>query len=241
MMLFLDFDGVICDSVVECMVSSWIAYYSCYKKETPAHIPLSVKNDFFELRPFIRSGEDYLLIHQLIDEGYTVSNQTDFDFHLKRVGNEKLALYKELIYKVRHELLLNDKDYWLSLNPIYSHMLEPLKKLAHNRYVHIISTKMPKPIIEILRANKIDFPLERIHYAGNKVKSEMIMQLLAEYEQERAVFVDDQINHLIQVQLKNVDLYLATWGYIKKEWLYQSTLVKNLNPAEMVSLAARYY
>ena len=61
-LLFLDFDGVICDSEPECFESSSVAYR---KLKSPENVSKSLEHRslFRQLRPLIRSGEDYLVIH----------------------------------------------------------------------------------------------------------------------------------------------------------------------------------
>jgi phosphoglycolate phosphatase-like HAD superfamily hydrolase len=219
-LLCLDFDGVICDSVLECLVSSWIAYYRELAESQPSHVAVGLRSDFAALRPFIRSGEDYILIQELLDRSLVIKNQQDFDSYISAAGAERMKRFKALFYKAREELVERDRDYWLSLNPVYPHMEEALRGLAGREELHIVSTKRANFIAEILASRGIEFPLSRIHYASNIEKIEIVDALLAESNLERSVFVDDQIDHLRREGMSaGIDSKLAAWGYIKPEWL----------------------
>src|SRR5512138_3366484 len=120
-LLILDFDGVICDSLDECFVSSWPAYHTLYRKSPPPKVPITLRDDFARLRPFIRTGEDYLLIQEILTQGKSVQDQAAFDALIAEAGPEKMRIFKELFTKARSELLEKDKRFWLSLNRIYPH------------------------------------------------------------------------------------------------------------------------
>ena len=101
-------------------------------------------------------------------------------------------------------------------------MAPALKRLSGYEYLHIVSTKRPDFIREILSSNGINFPLQRIHYSNEVEKIDIVAGLLSETGLERSVFVDDQIDHLRRKQDTNaIDSRLAAWGYVKPEWLDQ--------------------
>ncbi len=234
-LLFLDFDGVICDSVIECFVSSWLAYYKEHLHDQFEIINIQYKNDFISLRPFIRSGEDFLLIHELLYNSIKISSQKEFDFYIKSAGKEKMAGYKELLYEKRWELLKTSKDYWLSLNKIYKHIIDILKNFSLHKNFHILSTKKTDLILEILKSGNFKINADRVHYSGKNRKLDIISELLKISEIKNAVIIDDQIDHLINNKNLNIDVYLAEWGYIRKEWLSEPKKVKTLNVDDMQS------
>ena len=93
--LFLDFDGVVCDSVPECFLSSHIAYNEFLGRPVTA-VPLETKKRFYEYRPFMRSGEDYFLLQKFIEEGKTISVQEDFDRVIRALPPGTMETYKKL-------------------------------------------------------------------------------------------------------------------------------------------------
>lgn len=227
-LIFLDFDGVICDSVRECFVSSWIAYSKDYYKDNLTSIKIEYKNNFIGLRPFIRSGEDYLLIHDLLLNNIKIKNQEEFDFYIVKTGKIRMEEYKESLYKVRNSLLEQEKDFWLSLNYLYPHMKLLLSKYYSHKNLYIISTKKQKLIIEILNSNNIKISPDRVYDSGKSRKLDIVSDIMEKTKVQDAVLIDDQIDHLSGNNNKRIEVYLAKWGYIKNEWLKKQENIKIL-------------
>ena len=237
--LCLDFDGVICHSAVECFVSSWIAYFDLIQHQTPVAVPLYVKEAFLSFRPFIRSGEDYVLIQELIDREKKVGSQKDFDSCIMEAGPEKMNHYKKIFYIAREGLIKKSREFWLSLNTIYSHMLEPLRRHASDTRVFIVSTKRSDFILELLKADGIHVTPNRVYYAGSKSKIALVREILSGMGSTRAIFVDDQIDHLRGDHMEDTEdilSCLAAWGYVKEEWLRESKGVKILSVDGMLKI-----
>ena len=98
--LILDFDGVICDSIDECFISSWTAYFTLYLGRQPAYMPIGLRRDFARLRPLIRGGEDFMLIQEILEQGGTASRQPEFDAFARAAGRGKMKLFHDLFYQV---------------------------------------------------------------------------------------------------------------------------------------------
>lgn len=237
-LLFLDFDGVICDSINETIVSSWLAYYKYLVKKLPLSVPCDYKRRFMLFRPFIRSGEDYLVIQDIIANNTKMKNQKQFDSLLTIIGEEVLQYYKEVFYKARTEIFTTDKKLWLSLNPLYQHMFEVVEKSVLCNKVYILSTKKPEFIQEILQAHALSFDPNRIIYAGQEEKLCIINRVLDQEKKQHAYFVDDQISHLVPNPNSRIKTFLAAWGYIEQVWLRQNE-VEIIYPNRMGELMAQ--
>ena len=234
--IFLDFDGVICDSLNECLVSSWIAFHRYYMKDEPAHVSTSLRESFLRYRPFITHGEDYILIQKLIREKNTVRNNEEFDQERKRIGSEKMKLFKELFYRARDHLISTDFNYWLSLNKIFSFLYEPFSRASLKRNIHILSTKRKKYIQATLDYHGIQMNPERIHYSSGKKKLEMVSRFLDNDSYDRAILIDDQIDNLKDNSDPRIEPLLALWGFIDKSWLLQYPSVGRLDERGFVEL-----
>ena len=239
LLLGLDFDGVLCDSALECFVSSWLAYHPKYEKEANISIRLDQKAAFFSLRPFIRSGEDYVLIQELLDHGREPAEQESFDREVDNAGSGKMRKYRERFYQGRENLLQSDREFWISLNRLYPHIEEPLKRLYMRDNIHIISTKRSDFIMEILNSRNIPFPINRIHFVDRSNKLELMEELLSVSRYERALFIDDQIDHLTGNTCDNLEVRLASWGYIKKSWLTNTEGIGVVRPIDMDQIFRR--
>lgn len=218
--LFLDFDGVLCDSLQECFASSAVAYFgyqidNCGPALTRLWAELSPV--FTRLRPYIREGADYLLLHRMIQENRLPHNQSDFDQALEGVGATVMQEFKTKLYQVREAMLAHRRADWLAQNPLYPGLRAPLVRLAGAQDVYILSTKKAEFIAEILLSHQVPWSLDRIIYTGSRKKLDIIR---AEFGAGPAQLIDDQIDHL-DFGATDVDCRLAEWGYIKPEWLAQ--------------------
>jgi phosphoglycolate phosphatase-like HAD superfamily hydrolase len=218
-LLFLDFDGVLCDSLPETLVSSWSAYHQFVSREMPRSMPVDFRKRFCELRPFIRSGEDYLILQDIIFRGITVKNQIDFDRVTAQAGKTQMTIYKEAFYKARQELLDSDPGFWLALNPLFPPLKKTLKQYRRNERIYILSTKRENFILEILKGNGIELKETNIIDSGAASKISIIGKILDRGAGGRAIFIDDQIDHLLNSQDNRITTYLAAWGYVRMEWL----------------------
>lgn len=217
--LALDFDGVICDSIHECLVVSHNAFmaYSGHRHQitNPDALETAQVQRFTALRHFIRTGEDYLFIHMAMQQGVDIQSQEAFDhFTLPHATNR--STFRACFYEARTRLFENHHAQWLRLNPLYPGVREALLKTPHLERILIISTKRDDFIKAILQGHGISFPAGQIFYASaGQTKREIIDQWL--YTHHRPLhqfhFIDDQIDTLLTLQSLGVHCTLAGWGY----------------------------
>jgi hypothetical protein len=215
--LFLDFDGVICDSVAETYVTSWVAFFAI-KGEQPSSVSLKGKELYYSLRPFIRDADDYLVLHYCVEHNINLASQEDFDSLSAGLGEELLSQFHGSFYKGRQSLMEKDRKYWLSLQPLYPIMKEIIPKLAAHSHVHILSTKQSHIISVLLSELGCPWPDHRIHYAKGRGKLVLLTRFLDEHPGSQAVFIEDQIDNIKNNGDKRVIPYLASWGYLRDEW-----------------------
>ena len=215
--LFLDFDGVLCDSINECFVSSWVAFYSRYRGEDPAAIPLRTYRAFRQYRPFIRRGEDYLLLHSLIHDGVSIRDQREFDAAVERAGWEDMATYRALLYAVREEMVDNDLENWLGLHAAYDGVPGVLAPLVSDPEVWIVSTKRSEFVVKILAGWGIDWPLDRTIMPVSRTKVQIVESVMERLGMSEAVLVDDQVDHLRCESVRGLRCCLALWGHVALE------------------------
>ncbi len=220
---FLDFDGVVCDSVPECFLSSHRAYHEFLRGDAVTSVSLREKELFYHFRPFIRAGEDYILLQDMIARGVDVTSQEVLDREIAAAGHDTMENYGRLFYRAREEVLREDRDFWLDLNPLFPGMPEILRRVSDNPRFYILSTKKPEFIREILSHHRISWDIERILFPGRRTKLQIIEGVLPRGEACEALFVDDQLDHLLTARKDpRIRPYLASWGYIKPEWLRQN-------------------
>ena len=237
-LLVLDFDGVICDSVEECFVSSWTAYQELFLGLPRSKAPAATRAEFRAMRPFIRSGEDFVLVQELIDHEARVNNQADFDSAWRRPGIPSRKVFKDLFYQARSTLMDQDRQAWLSMNPVYPHVASAISRLAPAVPFYILSTKRPHFVRETLEANGIRVPPERVLYSEEEPKLLTIEKLLQSRGAAHALFVEDQIDAIRGNTNPLIQVYLASWGYVQESWLEGTPAVPLLTPEAFVKLLA---
>jgi hypothetical protein len=161
-------------------------------------------------RPFIRSGEDYLMVHRWAARGAVPASQADFDSSLVEVGATVRSGWKTSLYAVRDRLLEFHRSLWLSWNPLYPGVAEAMKLQRQNPAVWILSTKKAEFIAEILVHHGVAWPLERTLYTGSLRKLSIIDERAGTAASE---LIDDQFDHL-DFDHPTCRCFLALWGYV---------------------------
>jgi phosphoglycolate phosphatase-like HAD superfamily hydrolase len=239
-LLVLDFDGVICDSVEECFVSSWEARARLTDGTGPvSQPPADGLASFSRLRPFVRNGEDFLVILEAADRGVAIRDQAAFDALAADIGPRVLRTFRTRFYEARERLLAEERPRWLRMNRVYPHARAALQDAnASGLPLRILSTKRAPYILEILSANGVPFVREHVHHTtGPKVP--VVRELLDASGCRRAVFVDDQIDFLLDLDDPRIEGRLASWGYVRPEWLVPPLRAATIGPEELLSLVTR--
>lgn len=214
---FIDFDGVICDSYVECFSMSWYAFHIKYLENGADAMLIADKARFRELRPMVRNSEDNMVIQHILNAGARVSSQEDFDRVCSDLSPGTLRDFRDCFYKTREFFLAEYRDFWLDLNVIFKPFIRILEKTANNPAVFILSTKKPSFIDEILKHNGLSWEFGRILEPGPGSKENIIKGILESGGFRHAIFLDDQIDHLRFKDNTRITGYLAEWGYVSAD------------------------
>ena len=156
--LALDFDGVIADSIGECLVIGHNAYVE-YTQAGQQICRLEELNETHKaecrrLRNFIHSGEDYVYINLAIDNRVRIGNQQAYDSFVNKHLNLKDTFY-DLFYRERESFSSTNKELWIELNPLYKGIKQFLLQYQSKERLFIITTKKIKYALKILTANSI--------------------------------------------------------------------------------------
>ena len=254
LLLYLDFDGVVCDSERECFVSSWLTF----RKLAGAggeHISLHARRRFRQMRPLIRSGEDYVVIQQILareqaEPGFHgPATLPAFDAYRDALGSRCIGRYKSAMADTRSAFLARDRAHWLALNRLYPHMRR-LLAAGDLSNVRVLSTKAAPLVGEILRAHRIPIPASAVFHAASNPdgtdarKLDMIGEHLDRTTGAHALFVEDQLDHLLGNADRRITTFLADWGYVLPEWfadhdLLRAERVRVIAAADMPDLLRR--
>ncbi|MEH2332861.1 HAD family hydrolase [Nostoc sp.] len=222
--LALDFDGVICDGLIEYFEVAWRTYCEIWSptNDTP---PDDLALRFYRLRPVIETGwEMPVLIKALLDgiadekilhEWASIAPQVLLDDKLQA---------KEIAAKLdqqRDQWITTDLGGWLSLHRFYPGVVEKIKLTVDSGVkLFIVTTKEGRFVQQLLQQEGVNLPPEAIF--GKEVKRPKydILRELIQSAGDKPVslwFVEDRLKALQLVQqqadLADVKLFLADWGY----------------------------
>ena len=215
MLTFLDFDGVIIDSIEECYLVSRKAYYG------HAKFPFSegeYKDLFYKYRGLVRPPYEYMILHKAIElhmqnRNYKVGELFK-DMSSKGADKESIFFEKEFFF-IRGLYKSDNFGNWVSINPLTNFG----KTLVDNENsnLNIITTKNREATESLL--GHYNIPVSAI-YANDEIKSfgnkgKLIKALMDEKNAQEAFFLDDAVEHLDTVKDDRVTCFFADWGYGK--------------------------
>jgi phosphoglycolate phosphatase-like HAD superfamily hydrolase len=225
-LIALDFDGVICDGLIEYFQTAWQAYCELFKPASDQP-PVGLAEQFYRLRPVVETGwEMPVLIQVLVTESLSAQIVEKILAEWPQMALPYLAaagLTKaqsvQALDGVRDRQIQSNLLSWLTLHRFYPGMIDRVGALLQGGLpVYIVSTKEGRFIKELLGQSGLDFPAERI--IGKEVKRpkyETLRLLKKNYSVTNIWFVEDRLPALQEVtaqsDLAEVTLFLADWGY----------------------------
>lgn len=218
----LDFDGVICDSAVETGITGWKAAAQLWNDFESAMPTSRQIEQFCQIRPIMGTGYEAILIVRMINDGEPVESILKNYQARKQVVMDdyqlKIEELKILFGATRDAWIKNDLHDWVEKNPLFPSVVEKLQGLSEQHLWYIVTTKQERFVKQILSANKIPLPDDRIFGLDRKLsKEEILLQLQDKHSEKKIYFVEDMLSTLIKVlnnsQLQSVKLFMALWGY----------------------------
>lgn len=239
--LALDFDGVLCDGLLEYFQTSWRTYCQIWtpSSDTP---PDNLAPRFYRLRPVVEVGWEMPVLLRALLLGVSEEQiLQDWPAVVRElVASEQLdaAEIGKKLDAVRDKWIETDLDGWLALHRFYPGAIERLHRIASDAQtssfenptqLFIVTTKEGRFVKQLLQQQGIQLSEERI--IGKEIKRPKYQTLRQLIEAKNAIassstspgnevtlwFVEDRLQTLQLVQqqadLDNVRLYLADWGY----------------------------
>ena len=220
-----DFDGVICDGLIEYFQTAWRAYCRLFKPETNEP-PAGLAERFYPLRPVIETGwEMPMLLRALIlgkADDEIIAGWPAMALPYLAAANLEKAEAAKILDGERDTWIATDLDGWLAQHRFYPNLLSVLQTCLGKRPTYIVSTKEGRFIQKLLQQSGVAMPPEQI--LGKEVKRpkyETLRLLTADHrthgQPPTIWFIEDRIKALQSVKkqpdLNHVELFLADWGY----------------------------
>ncbi len=247
--LALDFDGVICDGLLEYFQTSWLTYCQIWQPEnlTP---PADLAPKFYRLRPVVETGWEMPILLRALLLG-VAEDKILQDWSViaqELIESEKLdaADIGKQLDAFRDEWIKTDLDGWLGLHQFYPGVIERISeilslanKLETSTQLYIVTTKERRFVKQLLQQQGIQLTDAKIiGKECKRPKSETLWKLLDTDKAATIWFVEDRLKTLELVEqqsnLNEVRLYLADWGY---NTLAHQEYVRNDPRIKLLSLA----
>ncbi|YAI81913.1 MAG: HAD family hydrolase [cyanobacterium endosymbiont of Rhopalodia sterrenbergii] len=222
--LALDFDGVICDGLLEYFQTTKSTYTQVWTEHSLDFLD-NFADSFYRLRSVIETGwEMPILLRALVlgfDQNQVQNNWTNLCQTIIESDNlNKQALIIKLD-EVRDNWIHSDLEGWLKLHRFYPGVIEKIGKVIRSStLLYIVTTKEGRFVQQLLKKQGVELPRKNI--LGKEVKQpkyETLRQLIQENPKfyNQLWFVEDLLKTLCRVQqqsdLKEVKLFLANWGF----------------------------
>jgi len=213
--IVFDFDGVLCDSIEECMIVSYNAYWNNEPIETE-NIDSLQSNYFHKYRSLVRPAGEYFILWE--------SYYKNRDFRATSYGDmveaysSEISLFQEKFFNYREELK-KDINFWISLHRPYPNTLTYLHK--QNAYIYILTNKDRDSVEKISSAHGYRKKITEILSKDiSSYKYVLFNSLIANHQKinrsSHYYFIDDHIENLrdvSRVDYQYVSCILAKWGY----------------------------
>ena len=242
--LALDFDGVICDGLIEYFQTAWRTYCQIWKPSQT--VPNSdLASSFYRVRPAIETGWEMPLLIRALLTGIT-EEQILLDWpnivpQLMTENSLKAESVGAMLDGLRDNWIAEDLAGWLSLHRFYPGVAESLQKLQESSVkIAIVTTKEGRFVRELLELAGVTMPSELIYGKEyKKPKHQILREFLAASGDDSTIwFVEDRLKTLLSVKqqpdLSNVKLFLADWGY---NTLSERKSVAENFPVKLLSLS----
>jgi phosphoglycolate phosphatase-like HAD superfamily hydrolase len=220
--LALDFDGVLCDGLLEYFQTSWRAYRQTWLTST--HTPPDrLADSFYRLRPVVASGWEMPVLLRAIIKGFSEADilQQWQIVRTRIVADEDLnpKILGLRVDTIRDQWIGEDLTEWLSLHRFYPGVSQQLQQwLRADLNLLIITTKESRFVQKLLDRENIPLPSDRIFGKDRQLpKAEVLRNLQNQPAPDPIWFVEDLLATLETVKrqpdLQDIGLFLANWGY----------------------------
>ncbi|MBN4066920.1 hypothetical protein JYU14_02435 [Simkania negevensis] len=211
--LFLDFDGVIADSIEECFVISSQVYYGF--TSATSDLNRSRHDLFYQHRGLVHPPWEYCALHRTIEKTLATGS-ADFSalFHTVKetMSQKEKTSFEHLFFSLRRHYQ-SDFATWSAMNPATEFGTFLSGRAV--KHLYIVTTKNEDAVKNLLAHYRITVTdiFSHAHYNQYGCKGKLISAILDRHNLHEAIFIDDAVEHLDSVTDPRVQCYFADWGY----------------------------
>jgi hypothetical protein len=263
--LAFDFDGVICNSVMEIATASWNVALELRKNFDTSRAswfspaPDDFVSFFRQARPQLEIGyqavliawwfqhraENRLLLKEIPDFDAPENEWNVFFSTIEQIIGLSAFDLSRLLGVFRDKWYLNSRETWIDSSPFYEG-IQPilLNYLTNPQFAcYIVTTKLSRFVEALCAANRVI--IEKTHIFGleSGPKENTLKSLFFQHTPERFLFFEDRLATLERIHatpgLSRLDLCFASWGYnnqLQKERAKEATEINYLISLSDLSL-----
>lgn len=219
--LALDFDGLICDGLNECILVSWNGYHDkdldAFSKQGLESIPVQFAKNFEHCRNFAQHLGHFVV--PFIFQKDTITSQNKFDALYQLIDPNVVDDFIKKVTTYRHWVRRENENEWLKHHVLYPGMKTFLTNIQQP--VYIVTAKDSESVLKILSIAGINFDENQI-FGEQKIKIEAFRQIahLEGIDNQELYFFDDNILNVLAAQKAGYSAYWATWGYNASDHLH---------------------
>ena len=230
--VFIDYDGVIIDSINEKLFTGFNAYFDLNKNTKLFNskrlnfdnYSLIVKenvhlvNIFKSLVPFIGLAGENACAFKIIEYSESLpSSKQEFQHAVNMLCVKSYNRYDYLVKSLRNNYSKHNLKDFLSLCPPHKIIIKIINKYRNRINWKIITNKKIKNVLFLNKQFKIEKSIHKIHYCNpntNK-KSKIIQSLMKSklLKKKQIIFIDDLYSNLMPLYKKGYNCFLANWGF----------------------------
>jgi len=213
----LDFDGVVCDGLAECLLVSWLSFGDRVQPDDSITlldtITSSFKDHFAHCRNFVRHSGHFIVPFLY---GATFETQADFDAAYRTVETGKLEAFLRRFEACRKRLRQDQPEQWFALHALYPGVGSALQ--AAHLPLFIVTAKDTASVLAILEEASVPLAEDRI-YGGVTAKLAAFHDIMRRSGcgPERIAIYDDNVLNVAEARGAGFDAIWATWGYSSPE------------------------
>ncbi|WP_446469535.1 HAD family hydrolase [Xenorhabdus stockiae] len=217
MIIALDFDGVVVDSINECLLISWNIInghgYQQFNERTLKLIPSDFKKLFRNYRNYMRHDGHFIVPYYFNDKFYIDKNSLESIY--SNISKSDKDKFRDLFIEYRNSVRNLYPDVWISLHrPLIN--MKSLLNIGDECI--IVSGKDSESINLLLESMGIKFPMSKI-YGRMTSKSELLGDIKNESYMmgNKFIFIDDNLDNVKEAIEHDIPSVWAEWGYNVKE------------------------
>jgi phosphoglycolate phosphatase-like HAD superfamily hydrolase len=212
--LVLDFDGVLCNSLTECLLVTWNSYQqqdlALFSDQGLAQIPEEFLQRFKQYRSFSRHL-GHFLVSMLATEQPPFKTQQEFDDAFTAcIDQRSMEDFVQKATQYRARVRQEKRKQWLAYHELYPQIKETLQECAATLYV--VTARDEASVREILEYHGLPLRWDQI-FGEQTTKLAALAEIQQREQTSSLYFFDDHLLNVLAAEEAGYRAYWAMWGY----------------------------